>query len=515
MIKNIIIHDFRLFKNISINLGKYITAIAGRNTTGKSTLLCMLGNSCELKKSIGVPLLQNQFRTEFSEIFKGSEQFDKSGSNRYRINFCDTDFCSIIDYRDFRISWQSYSSKKGKGKRFRIIPYKKIDGSSSKTTSRKMEWPILYLGLSRLFPIGESKDEGIKTAKLVLTEEEKAWFVEQYQEILSIHDDFQEVRSIRISETERKKGIGVLTNNYDFLANSAGQDNLGQILCAVLSFKKLKEKMGSEYRGGMLLIDELDATLHPAAQNRLVNFLIRESRKYMLQVVFTTHSASLLKHICSKTQYNSNDDEVNNDIEIVYLSNANRELQVRRNPTYSEIEYELLVLSQVQYRNTLKVYTEDYEARWFLKKLIPNYLSNVNILDVSLGHDEILKLYKADIEYFGKLLIVLDGDVPDEKIKKEASIVNKIPDNIITLPGSKRPEEILYDYLLQLESHHPYWEKTEGTGFTWLYFKENGPDKYDGKERDKYKKWFQDHERFFESTNLFDYWAKDNKEYSY
>ena len=89
----------------------------------------------------------------------------------------------------------------------------------------------------------------------------------------------------------------------------------------------------------------------------------------MLQVVFTTHSASLLKHICSKTQYNSNDDEVNNDIEIVYLSNANRELQVRRNPTYSEIEYELLVLSQVQYRNTLKVYTEDYEARWFLKSL--------------------------------------------------------------------------------------------------------------------------------------------------
>ena len=80
------------------------------------------------------------------------------------------------------------------------------------------------------------------------------------------------------------------------------------------------------------------------------------------------------------------------------------------------------------------------------------------------------------------------------------------------MPGSKRPEEILYDYLLQLESHHPYWEKTEGTGFTWLYFKENGPDKYDGKERDKYKKWFQDHERFFESTNLFDYWAKDNKE---
>ena len=52
------------------------------------------------------------------------------------------------------------------------------------------------------------------------------------------------------------------------------------------------------------------------------------------------------------------------------------------------------------------------------KKLIPNYLSYVNILDVSLGHDEILKLYKADIEYFGKLLIVLDGDVPDEKIKR-------------------------------------------------------------------------------------------------
>ena len=49
----------------------------------------------------------------------------------------------------------------------------------------------------------------------------------------------------------------------------------------------------------------------------------------------------------------------------------------------------------------------------------------------------------------------------------------------------------------------------------WTYFKENGPDsaKYNQeKEREKYKKWFVEHQAILDSTKLYDFWAVDNKE---
>ena len=45
------------------------------------------------------------------------------------------------------------------------------------------------------------------------------------------------------------------------------------------------------------LIDELDATMHPAAQIRLLNVLYEEAKLLNLQIVFTTHSLSLNKRI--------------------------------------------------------------------------------------------------------------------------------------------------------------------------------------------------------------------------
>ena len=87
MIHSIELIDFRDLKNVTINLGKYITAISGRNGLGKSTILALLGNACEIKTKDGKTLFNTQFRTEFSEIFKASPLFDLSGSNKCKINF--------------------------------------------------------------------------------------------------------------------------------------------------------------------------------------------------------------------------------------------------------------------------------------------------------------------------------------------------------------------------------------------------------------------------------------------
>lgn len=105
MYKSIKIRDFRLFKNQTITFGKYLTVLSGRNSTGKSTILGMVANSGELKKKDGVTYLTKQFRADFSELFKGSKEFDKIGANRFEITLCDNDG-NIYDYRSFRTAWQ-------------------------------------------------------------------------------------------------------------------------------------------------------------------------------------------------------------------------------------------------------------------------------------------------------------------------------------------------------------------------------------------------------------------------
>lgn len=281
---------------------------------------------------------------------------------------------------------------------------------------------------------------------------------------------------------------------------------------AILSFKRLK-KQREEWTGGLLLIDEIDATLHPAAQKRLIDLLIKEAKVNDIQVVVTTHSSDLLKHICNKTAHNNI--SKNNDVELYYFTNGNRRLEMKRNPDYSTIENDLLVESMLQNSNKVKVYSEDAENRWFIHKLIPEYLPYVDILDVKIGCDQLLSLYTGDVSYFGNVLIVLDGDVKDKDLQTIPEQLRNRLNNIIKLPGTVRPEEVIYKYILDLDPEHPYWENASKVDMTWTYFKENGPDssRYNQeKDREKYKKWFVDHQAIFDSTKLFEFWATDNKE---
>ena len=82
------------------------------------------------------------------------------------------------------------------------------------------------------------------------------------------------------------------TAKYSNLGNSAGQDNLGQILTAILSFRELKKKIGDRYDGGILLIDEVDAALDKRNSERLAVLI----KKYMKtgQYIIVTHNDAII-----------------------------------------------------------------------------------------------------------------------------------------------------------------------------------------------------------------------------
>ena len=503
MIGSIDINNFRIFKDDNrqqIILGKYLTVIAGMNATGKSTILALLGNSCELKQK---RTKGKKFRMEFSETLKGSKTYDPTmrlqSGPRCTVNFDDGDL------RHFRVTWQDRKT------RFRVIPYKIENGHR---IDSKKEWPVIYLGLSRLFPIGESNIK--KMGVLLLTNQEKIWFIDKYKEILFLNDDITSINSITISETSRKEGIGISTDKYDYLTNSAGQDNIGQILLSIIQFQRLKNKLNKDYSGGLLLIDEIDASLHPSAQNRLIEFLISEgSRGLGLQVVCTTHSLSLLKHIHIKTKHNNNENTGNN-VELVYLTTANDALKLERNMDYRLIKSDLQM--EIIDDFDIRVYTEDDEARWFLKKLIGGMRGiNISIIDNAFGCHELIKLYKGDRQYFSGVIFVLDGDFKKklDRTKKELFFRGSEAKNIICLPEEVRPEEVIYNWLIGLKSGHSYLESksVKNHGLTKRIIIANGPksDRFEGADRDKYKNWFKENKLKFESTDLYSFWLEDNK----
>ncbi|MHB8231533.1 MAG: ATP-dependent nuclease [bacterium] len=501
MIKKITINDFRLFKDKSLDFGKYLTVIAGMNSTGKSTILALLGASCELK--IGKGKGTTTFRMDLSSVIMGYPPDDPTGSNKCRVDFFDN------DHRLMRVAWQRRDKKQKNNeenrKRFRVIPYNKSEGG----TEKKKEFPVIYLGLSRLFPIGESIDASKVTLNLNATEDK--WFKDNYASILSLYgENIKTIDTVSIRDTAKKSGIGISTDKYSCLANSAGQDNLGQILYSLIRFKRLATNLSNQYLGGLLLIDEIDATLHPLAQNKLIDFLIKECRENKIQVVCTTHSTSILKHVCQKININSSN--VNGDIELLYLTNANRVLEIKKNLPYTEIEAGLLIPRAPGNTYRIKIFSEDEEARWFIKNLLEDYASKIDLANVNFGWTELIRLYKADMEYFWKTAIIFDGDVNKEEIDPMVKNVTPSPKNMIILPGGNRPENILYDYLISLPSTHPYWQEAAGANLTWLHFRENPPENYGGaKDRNQYKNWFNEHLDFFNNTNLYGYWLNDNR----
>ena len=111
--------------------------------------------------------------------------------------------------------------------------------------------PVYYISLKRVTPIGEENKIDYTSA---LSVEEKDFIVNEYKNIFALVDN--DSLSVDTISSRNKYSAAIHTSDYDALAISAGQDNIAKILLAVLSFKRLKDKYKSEYKGGILLIED-------------------------------------------------------------------------------------------------------------------------------------------------------------------------------------------------------------------------------------------------------------------
>lgn len=488
IIKHAFITKFRALQNVEFDLGKKITAIVGQNGTMKTTVLGILSQTFTISKEHKMHGEQTidgyNFHSQFGEKFKMSEK-DIPGEHLWKLDLYPQIYkkdCfeaeSIERDKNTKIPrfWSTEGKKKGVG-------YPQI--------------PAYYISLKRVTPIGEEKKFTYITE---LTEEEKRFLTSEYKEIFSVIDS-EEINVDSISSSN-KHTASIHNNNHDALAISAGQDNLGKLLIAVLSFKRLMEKYKDDYKGGLLLIDEIESTFHASAQSKLIKRMYKYAKDYKIQFVYTTHSPAVIKSTFFD-KYNKK------DAQLLYLKKVGDKVIGFNNPEIENVIAELsgeVLQEKTKKIKRFEVFSEDNVARQFLNNLLVGYKKYIRFNTCSIGAEEYIELLRVGLESVKKAVVILDGD------KKTKAVYNKLEKNLINnvmfLPSEDCPEKMFYLFLNELSPDDPFWNNEPGKYDKIKCFKDylSLPEKK--AETKTYKDWFKANEPYWERGNkkLYNYW---------
>ncbi|ENJ2066710.1 AAA family ATPase [Escherichia coli] len=527
-LKEIKIKSFRGLNDCTIHFGERITAICGKNGTSKSTVLGIAAQmfnfetdytqepKVDLRKY--KTLAGKPFSSQFREHFRLSEKFDTPSSMDVDVIIYDGAEQKELEQLKLGLYLRSEHSYP----RATVRNNTTTNGASD---SRKVTHPLIYLSMKRLTPVPDRQKYTVSDIDEFMNLNRQD-FVQLSSYILGVRN------ANNLTKTNGTIDSMVVSGEkYDHQSVSVGEDNLGQILQAIFSFKKLQAEY-PDYHGGILLIDEIDAGLFPAAQRRLIEKLSSITKKLDLQVVFTTHSPEIINSVYEYTKRDSK------NYKVIYLTNTYGKLEVKNDYSWGDIRLDLcnetLQLNKQESIRKTNVFFEDKENYDLFCSVVTRRdirrLLNLN-KDITLGCKNYIQLLNKKVPSFYKsAIIVLDADV--ENVKHA---------NVVKLPGILPPDQIIFEYLFNLDASDDFW-KNNPLHYTKDYFfeksnpiitalniseqkiklkekiKEVNKDKLDGSRiRELFKKFIQ--EKTLQELikcggvkyNPYRKWAEDNK----
>ncbi len=524
----LILDEFRNFKNVSIEFGKKITVISGQNGVGKSNILSLVASGSGLSKK---SVLGSNFQPEFYDFFNVDENENYEDYKMY-LQYTEDDKNAAFTKR------LSFKNDIDDGRGIRIIPrtvnyehkYASVKAAEQNTKdtygtggAARVKLPTIYLSLSRLYPLGERKESVVirEITKKNLFYQKKAdeKYKTWYNSIIpnSITNDASLSVIKKGACTRGSLHMDML--NTPTLSQSIGQDNIGNIVSALVDIYILS--LDDDYSGAVLCIDEIDVSLHPDTQIRLLELCDRLATELNIHFVVSTHSLTILKEGLKKAKNN------NVNYKVMYIKNSYA-------PYVTEIDaYELLKAdmfgSLTFEKPKVRIYFEDEVGKHLFKMLLKAFRdiygrvqnehdgivlrNSINVYDYNkindtiirfeqvmyiedkikqiatiLGCENLLQISCAD-EYFKRVIFVLDGDarykMPDQKPhiidyldrkydpKPLQLSDRKHTNNICFFPDYFAPESYLYGIIYRLcknpIEHVAFWRALDAKEDTALY----------------------------------------------
>lgn len=414
----IYIKNFRSLKNCYIKLGSNLTVLSGKNGTMKSALLGLIAHPFnspnDAKDLVGTPL-----KTTISNVFKMSKIFDNQ-KYEYYLDLVDIDGNPIHEYVSMYYVKNILTKEP---ERLRVVVGRKRgkgDGNFNLNTA--------YINFKRLFPIIDT--DSVEKTENNMLQEDKDFIKNAYLKIFQ-KTDYD--NATLVSDDMNKETFAPSNSNYNFEAISSGEDNLGHILLKMLAFKNYCQ--GRDFLQGVFCIDEVEASLHPIAQDNLIDFLLDFSKKYNIQIVVTTHSLSLINHVYEKQNLmnNGKDKICLNMISTRFTDNG--AYNIITNPDYNQAYTELTLKgkSSSAREKIFVILEDDVEKQLFnlviRKREAKKYMKRIsNLTNFSKGNSFtfLSKLAKNAEELLKNAIIIFDADVK-ENLDNYRTSVYKMP----------------------------------------------------------------------------------------
>lgn len=193
----------------------------------------------------------------------------------------------------------------------------------------------------------------------------------------------------------------------------------------------------SKMEDALILVDEVEAGLHPYLQHLLMLELQRLALRNRLQIVVTTHSPAVLEMVPLEAR--------------VFLERTQDNVK-RREPYRDLIQRALYGRSQ----NALAILCEDEEAEAFVRGVLEHLGPKLDFTqnDIEVGRDTGKEEFISHLETLGKfrklgdVVFVLDGDGREVGARMEARAAQMGQAvRIIYLPGTELPEAWVWNLL--------------------------------------------------------------------
>jgi hypothetical protein len=183
-------------------------------------------------------------------------------------------------------------------------------------------------------------------------------------------------------------------------------------------------------KNSLILIDEIETSLHPRAQRRLIRDLANLCRERELQIILTTHSPYVLEELPPEAR-------------CYILTTGGKKIIV----SGVSPEFAMTKMDDESYPEC-DIYVEDERAKVLLREILmvhaPEIVSRVQI--VAFGASSVgqsLGQMVKQKRFVRPTLVFLDGDQP-------------ISEGVIALPGGDAPERVVFEGLKSKRTGRDY-----------------------------------------------------------